>query len=206
VKEADLYKPVKEWLEGQGFKVYPEVPWSSRSIDVVGIKGEVVVGVEMKLSLTKSLIQQIITLGLACQRVYVALSTRPRDPSRVGRHGVGILRITRGRVEVLLKAKRSKVFYESWRNLLVSTCSRMTGDGVGGVPCLDGVGPAQDCKRRVDQYKKKHPQATWRELYEKVPNHYASHRSMANALTTGLELRAHWKKLRKKLRKEGRDV
>lgn len=202
MKEADLYNPVKEWLKSQGcHRVYPEVPLMMHPVDVVGIGKELVIGVELKLSLTSGVIRQALPVQMACDRTYVSVATKPRDPSRATRHGLGVLRVVAGAVEVVADSGTERLF-GSYRSELIKTCSEMSEEGIGGVPCLDGVGPAQDCKRRVDEYRKSHPDVTWKELYIAIPNHYASHESMRGALTTGLVLRAQWKALRKKERKE----
>lgn len=197
MKESDLYNPVKAWLKEQGCtKVCPEVLFHYRPVDVVGIGDDLVIGVELKLSLTKGVIYQAHTLSMGCDRAYVAVATKPRDPSRAAKHDLGVLRVVDGRVEVILEARPSQL-YGNYKAELLEKCARMSDEGLGGVPCLDGVGPAQHCKGQVDEYRKEHPDATWRELYEKIPNHYASHNSMRQSLTTGLDLRAYWKKLRK---------
>jgi hypothetical protein len=197
MKEADLYPVVKAWLEGQGLRVYPEVPVHFRPIDVVGIGEKENVGVEMKRFMSQKVIYQANGLELSCSRSYIAVGSKPRSIERPKKLGIGVLSIVGGVVTVLAesahKTKPTEHYYEQLR----AKCSRMTGEGVGGVPCLDGVGPAQDCRKRVDQYVKEHPKAPWGEIWLKVPSHYASAKSMAGALTTGLRLRAHFKELRR---------
>lgn len=203
-REAELYPAVKTWLESQGLKVYPEVVVYYRPIDVLGVSDREIVGVEMKTSLTKKVLYQATSLCLTCERAYIAVGTKPRSLEAAKGLGVGILSVLDGKVEVLLESaltiSPNKYNQESVRE----KCSKLTGDGVGGLPCLDGKGPAQDCKRRVDEYLKKHPKTPWKELYEKVPNHYANYRSMQGALTIGIKRRAYFKKLRRQLKRQMR--
>lgn len=197
MKETDLYGPVKAWLKSQGCtKVVPEVPFYYSPIDAVGIAKDLVIGVELKVSLTAHLIRQASTIQVACDRVYVGVPTNPRNLSRATKIGLGVLRIHDGEVVVLSESDNRHMMHWN-KERIAEMCARMSEEGVGGVPCLDGVGPAQDCKRAVDEYRAKNPKATWRELFENVPNHYASHDSMRNALTTGMALRARWKEMRR---------
>lgn len=197
MKEADLYPAVKAWLEGQGLKVYPEVPLMHRPIDTIGIGEAENVGVEMKRHMNWKVCYQASTLALSCNRSYVAVGSKPRNIERCEKMGVGILRVVGGVVEVLLESAHTITVNPHYWELLREKCSRLTGDGCGGVPCLNGIGPAQDCRRRVDEYLKEHPDADWRELFQKVPNHYASFRSMQGALCTSLKRREYFKNLRR---------
>lgn len=197
MKEADLYSAVKAWLEGQGLKVYPEVPIFHRPVDVVGIGEAVSVGVEMKRHMSRKVMYQASSLALCCDRSYIAVGSKPRSIERAKEMGVGVLSIRNGVVEVLLESAHTITPNPHYYEQLRTKCSHMTGEGCGGVPCLNGIGPAQDCRRRVDEYLKEHPGAKWQEIYLNVPNHYASFRSMQGALTTKLKLRAYFKELRR---------
>lgn len=201
MKESDLYPPVKRWLEGQGLKVYPEVSVMRRPVDVVAI-GEVVVGVEMKRSMTRKVFYQAVTLALACDKTYIAVGSKPRSIEAAKAQGIGVLRVVGDQVEVLLESAHKITPNEHYRNQVREQCAKLTGEGIGGVPNLNGVGPAQDCKRRVDEYRKEHRSAGWGEVWLKVPNHYANAKSMAGALTTGLRMRVYFKKLRRELKSE----
>lgn len=204
LKEADLYPAVKKWLEGQGLNVYPEVPIMHRPVDVVGIGETVSIGVEMKRHLSRKVCYQASTLALCCDRSYVAIGSKPRSIERPKQMGVGVLRVVGDTVEVLLESAHTITPSEHYYKQLREKCSHMTGEGCGGVPCLDGVGPARDCRRRVDEYLKAHPGAKWKEIYENVPNHYASFHSMQGALTTKLQMRDFFKKLRREQAAEKR--
>ena len=49
-------------------------------------------------------------------------------------------------------------------------------------PQQKGEGPAQDVWKRICAYRSQRPDATWRELYDNIPNHYASHKNMYSAM------------------------
>ena len=76
IRETDLYEPVKQLLEGQGYEVKGEVG----SADVVGCRGaDSVVVVELKTSFSLSLFHQAIERLAVTDNVYVAV---PRGSGR----------------------------------------------------------------------------------------------------------------------------
>lgn len=68
-RETDLYAPVRDLLERQGFTVRGEV----RGCDVVAQRGEDLVIVELKRHFGLDLLLQAVTRQRACESVYVAL-------------------------------------------------------------------------------------------------------------------------------------
>lgn len=67
--EHELYEPVKKLLVRQGFRVQGEV----KSLDVMGIKNEETVGVELKLAVNLKLILQAVDRLKLVDAVYIAL-------------------------------------------------------------------------------------------------------------------------------------
>src|SRR5438067_4217666 len=83
-QEAALYRPVKAFLEAQGFAVKGEV----RGCDIVARRGgEPPVIVELKLRFSLALVLQGIDRLALSERVYVAV---PRPPSRKTRGKRGV--------------------------------------------------------------------------------------------------------------------
>ena len=73
-KEADLYPPIKNLLEGQGYVVKSEVG----AADVVAIRGgEPPVVVELKLALSLTLFHQAVARQAVTDDVYIAVAHRP---------------------------------------------------------------------------------------------------------------------------------
>ena len=68
-KETDLYQPVKSFLEKAGYSVKAEV----KSCDLVAMKNNEIIIVELKLSFNLELIFQIIDRQKKCDSVYAAL-------------------------------------------------------------------------------------------------------------------------------------
>lgn len=69
VKETDLYLPVKTYFEDRGFLVRSEV----RDIDVVAVKENLLVGIELKRGLTLELLTQGTLRQKTCDLVYLAV-------------------------------------------------------------------------------------------------------------------------------------
>lgn len=75
VYETDLYAPVRDYLSSLGFLVRGEV----QGCDVVGSKGDALVVVELKLSVTTSLLVQAVDRQRLTDTVYIAV---PKPSSR----------------------------------------------------------------------------------------------------------------------------
>jgi hypothetical protein len=108
VREADLYAPVKAFLEAQGWEVKGEV----RGCDIVATRGdEAPIVVELKQRVTLALVLQGVDRLAITERVYLAVARpRRRLPRAVRalcrRLGLGLLTVTAGRpggVEVVVE-------------------------------------------------------------------------------------------------------
>ncbi len=93
MSETDLYPPVKQLLERQGYTVKSEV----KSCDVVGVRGhEPPVIVELKTAFTLQLIYQAIDRLAITDHVYVAVAAPKRGLAREAvklakRIGIGVI-------------------------------------------------------------------------------------------------------------------
>jgi len=77
IHETDLYKPVREYLEGLGYNVQGEV----KGCDLTAIMGEELVVVELKTSFNLKLLSQAVKRQRAADSVYVAIP-RPKGRAR----------------------------------------------------------------------------------------------------------------------------
>jgi len=200
VLESDLSKPVSDWLAAKGYVPYAEVAFprdSARTIDIVARKDNELILVELKVSLTPSVISQTFMCDLITSQRYAAVGTRPtrKGIDRCRQVGIGLLSVRDGRVNVLLHPQITDDMGQGWvredySRLIHETLDRMTPNGIGGVPCMKGVGPAQECYDRVQAYKAGHPKATWREIFANVSNHYSSYANMYSGMRFVAERRA----------------
>jgi len=128
--EAELYAPVKAFLETQGYVVKAEI----KGCDVVGVRGdEPPVIVELKLGFGLGLLHQGIDRLDLSDIVYLAVAIWPRRLSETRklcrRLGLGLMIVARGRVEIVL----DPVPYSPRRNkrrsaLLLGEHARRIGD------------------------------------------------------------------------------
>jgi len=201
VRESDLSKPVSDWLISRGFVPYAEVPFphdGPRTIDIVGRKDSDLITVELKRSLSRGVIHQTAVCDLITNQRYAAVGTRPSQKGidRCRQLGIGLLSIRDSAVSVIVQPRsREEVEGQEWMRANYAdrvhrSLDRMRPHGTGGVPCLKGVGPAQECYNRVQQYLNARPNARWREIFENVHNHYASHVSMCSAMKAVADGRA----------------
>lgn len=77
ILETDLYGPVRDYLERQGYSVHSEV----KHCDVTALKGEELVVVELKTSFNLKLLVQTVKRQRAADSVYVAIP-RPKGAGR----------------------------------------------------------------------------------------------------------------------------
>ncbi len=201
--EARMFLPVKRWLRKQGFQVFGEfeIPMMYRATDVVAVKGKELVCIELKLNLSKKVIHQAAPLQLVTRRTYVGVHSRPRSLDQCRKAGLGVLQIHGSQVDVLLEPAPPFTPSGPWVQRALKTCraaQEAGNQGLGGVPCQAGVGPAIDVEAIIKSYRRRHPKATWREMYEAIPNHYTSASSMRSALVNNRQRRF----IRERLKKE----
>lgn len=180
LRETKLFPPVRDWLASQGYTVFAEC-WGH---DVVAYRGDWIVVVELKMSLTRRLYGQCVRATMFADAVYGATPCRPRALERFTETGLGVLRVTAAVETLSHPSNISRARNDSHHQRALE---RLRGwnplaNQVAGVPMLAGCGPRQDCVSRVRQYLAANPSAGWREIFRDVPNHYAHHRSMRGAL------------------------
>jgi hypothetical protein len=182
LKEYKLYEPIKKYFERKGFAVYPEVPMFSGCVDIGLIKKDIVMAIEMKMALSKKLIYQAYTHKLYADYVYLAIPTKPRDLSVCIKQGFGIIRVVNDKIEIILEPIKSNLVSKI-KDKFINNCQRCGTEGIAGLPMLKGEGPAIECSKRVKKYLEKNPNATWKEIFKNVANHYSNYNSMCSALS-----------------------
>lgn len=199
LNEAALSKPVSAWLESRGLRVFAEVPHYGSAIDLVGadVERPFIVGVELKTGFTQKLFYQALSAQYAVDESWACAPTKPTKAkvARARQLGIGLLRVQDGRVFIVLEPERTELSrkLKDWhRNKLIKRLATHPEGGVGGMPNLKGEGPAVRVRDAVLEYMAEHPNAGWQEIFNQVPNHYASFRSMAgvmnNRFGVGLKL------------------
>jgi hypothetical protein len=188
LRECKLFPPVRDWLAVQGYDVFAEL-WGH---DVVARRDDRLVVVELKMACTRTLIRQCARAATFTDATYAAVPARPREESLgfCRRYQIGVLVVSDSGVTMLLESGCSKFPPEHDRMLERMKGWKPAADQVGGVPTLAGGGDAQRVGRMVDDYRMANPGCSWRDIYRDVPNHYAHHRSMQQALRGVIEKEA----------------
>lgn len=212
MKEVELAKPVADWMRERGYNVYAEIPCWSRCVDFVGLRNGDILCVELKRSLTtkrptrgRHYTSPVLYQACSCQiitpDVYVAVATKPRSSSIdiCKENGVGVLVVQSKDkvVEILSPHKRFEPLAYLQKEVK-TRCIAIGPSDDAGKPQQAGEGPAQDCQQRIDEYRKTHSKATWKEIYSNVPNHYCNVNSLYGAMRMARERkwRAECKKVK----------
>src|SRR5690625_2016045 len=85
VSETDLYLPIKSWLENDGYEVYPEIspkPLRQRADIVAKLNNKVTV-IEMKVSMSLSVIEQAYAWKKHAHFIYIAIPKGNKKTSEI---------------------------------------------------------------------------------------------------------------------------
>jgi len=192
VKETELSPIITEWLVGNGYQVYYEVPvrGSYRYIDVVGRRGDNhTIAIELKRSLSLQVVHQAMRLTRVAHRVYCAVGSRNPKQKTIDncqRWNLGVLSLADYKVKTILEAADNPQ-----PHIYMMRVDAQLSE-VGGLPARRGEGHAITVIGRVMDYLKEHPQASWAELYDRVPNHYAHPKSMRSAIEGKVNKKTVW--------------
>jgi len=183
-REVELSDPVSRWLRRQGFTVYTEVPLWETSVDIVGERADILVAVELKMTLSKKVRYSAWRNQDFAHCSFAAVPTRPTEKSlsECRQKGIGVLRVLYGAVHVIIPAAHGFRHLERQGEHMRDKLKILSPGGRGGMPFLAGEGPAQAILSEVEAYRGIHRDATWAQIYEAVPNHYSNPKSMAQSL------------------------
>lgn len=182
-RESDLSEPVSRWLRRRRLRVYAEVALLGNVVDLVGLNRSRIVVVELKRSLTAGVIWQARRGQLWGDEAYAAVATHPKQRTLQAcrDHGVGVLQVHgNGRVYVVVEPNpAAHPPYDLHKERLRRQVRGMRPGGVGGLASA-AYAPAKAVAREVAPLWR--AGTPWRDIYDKVPNHYSGYRSMRSAL------------------------
>lgn len=135
MRESDLYAPVREWLRKQ----YPDhaVHVEKFDADVIAIKEQHVVVVELKACMTEELFRQCCARSEWANEVWVCVGTNPREMRLFQRGGFGVLKFVNGKIR---KVRGAKPQPWRWHKMRVHRLKRLTKEApamaheVAGLP------------------------------------------------------------------------
>ncbi|MDD5323440.1 MAG: hypothetical protein PHD43_23115 [Methylococcales bacterium] len=194
--EIKLCEPVQLYLESKGYKVYFEVPFSCRVVDIVAIKESSIIAIELKVGYCKKVLFQASRNLIFANQSYIAVGRSPRLKSVLTckQNDVGVMVI--GDSVELLNVPQIQDGRSYYREKIIESCGRNSENLIAGIPCVAGIGPAIQVNNAVDEYQKLNPSSTWKQIFMDVPNHYASPASMRQSL----EKHRFFKKLKEKVK------
>lgn len=73
LKESDMFLPIKNFFEDEGYTIYAEVPHDGRTADIVAVKGGIITIIETKISMNIKLLEQVFEWRYKAHYVYAAV-------------------------------------------------------------------------------------------------------------------------------------
>ena len=114
MSEYRYYGFLKEWLYSKGYKVYEKVRYGKYEFDLIGVKGNKVVLIEVKEKYFRRLIRQALKkakLSLFSE-IYVAYPFKKKPKINwLAKYGIGVIDLTRRRVVLKSKEKSELYFF-----------------------------------------------------------------------------------------------
>lgn len=197
VKEVDLFPIVKASFKEKGYSVYAEVAHFLRGIDLVAVKPEEHIAVEMKMRFDAHCVRQACWNTVSFDKSYVAFPVkkpilfhteegfwklRESVQSRYQtcqNDGIGILEILpSGLIFEALEPRQQKVMRR-----MDFTHYKERDEDVGGRPSQKGVSAGYYELESIKDYVRAHPKADWQEIFENVHTHYSNPKSLAGSMS-----------------------
>lgn len=186
LKEATICSVAVDKLRSDGWKVACELSVFYHPVDAVASKNGILMAIEAKTSFTKTLKKQLMGNMSFSDLLVAVVGTNPNKANIewCRKLRIGIWVVKSNKINEVLSPKALELDpVEYLKSKVLELVNRYSeNDVAGGTPNQKGIGPAQDVKRRVDQYRLNHPKATWKEIFNNVPNHYSNHKNMYSAL------------------------
>lgn len=180
--EKEMFPHLKKSFNDDGYEVYPEVPLHYRGVDLVAVKENEHIAVEMKLSFTKGVVWQAMRCRDNFHKTYVAVPVKIRENTEkydwCVNNGIGILQVQpMGTVVEVLESTpiTPRIIYDF-------DIFEEKDDDEGGLPTQRGVSVAKLDLKRIKKYVTENPTASWDEIYDNVQTHYAHAKSLKGSM------------------------
>jgi hypothetical protein len=114
IKEKNLLRVLKPFLEEQGIHYKKEISFLERRIDIVGARGEDLFAFELKVSDWKRVLSQAITCKICCDYSYIAIwhENCPENLEKFEMYGIGVLAVS-SIIDKRLEAKKSSITHKT---------------------------------------------------------------------------------------------
>ena len=108
MSEYEYYEFLREWLYSKGYEVYEKVRYGRYEFDLIGVKDNKVILIEIKERYFRRLVRQALKkakLGLFSE-VYVAYPFKKKPKINwLAKYGIGVIDLTKKRVVLEPKSK-----------------------------------------------------------------------------------------------------
>lgn len=101
VRESDLYPPVRDWLAKRGYTIHVEM----FGVDIVAMKEDQIVAIELKLCLTESLYRQCEHNSEWADLVIGVIASDSKKTAMFRYKGFGLLQVMDGKVRQRIKPR-----------------------------------------------------------------------------------------------------
>jgi len=123
VREVELLAPIVDHFETQGFRAVPEVAVAGRRADIVAVRGDTLLAVELKVSAWPHALRQAMAYQVWAPEAYVALPFpramhAVRQRHRFDGEGIGLLAVLDGEVRTFLSAAPSPRLFPALSDLV----------------------------------------------------------------------------------------
>ena len=195
--ESDLYPIIKKYFKEQGYTVFAEVACGGRAVDLVAVKGQEKIAVELKTSFNSDVVWQAYQNRHYFNKVYIAFPVnsarffhqedyfwKQRESiqnryNNVRNNGIGMLQVLPSGA-VYMDNEPSE--QSPMMKIDLQFYSESDND-LGGVPFQKGVSEGYHELLGIKKYVTENPNATWKEIYDNVPNHYSSPASLSGSMS-----------------------
>ena len=123
MRERELLAPIVDHFETRGFRAVPEVAVAGRRADIVAVREDTLLAVELKVSAWPRALRQAMAYQVWAPEAYVALPfpramRAVRQRHRFDGEGVGLLAVLDGEVRTFLPAAPSPRFFPALSDLV----------------------------------------------------------------------------------------
>lgn len=134
MRERDLYAPVRDWLQSNGWTVYPEV----FEADLVAVRGNEITAVELKPGMHGTLDRQLQLRSQWADWVYAAVpASCYKRRAAWATNGYGVLVIDGVNAKQMMKPRRQPYFFwkrHEYRLKKLATRNPAHPDDCAGLP------------------------------------------------------------------------
>ena len=196
--EADVAKPVVEWLLEQHWEIYQEVQFSpyGRVADIVAVRHKLMWIIEVKKTFSVSVLEQAYKWPVPLRSVAIPFAQNPRRMmERLAKEYfyVGVLQVgNKHQKDAVVEVQPAPLQRGSYKNSVEYMLPKLNENhktfAEAGSNKRNHYTPYKGTMQEVRYFIKANPGCTIKDIYEKLGKcHYASKASMKSSIQTSLQ-------------------